>query len=107
MLQDGAGQGGFGLQIALKDDLTSESDIQGSGSGSQMAVAVLVLIVLAGGCGLGFLFFTRRSRKEVNVEDNVKHHRSSDASVDTYASQCSANASSNYDCPSHRGRRIV
>jgi hypothetical protein len=103
MLQDGAAESGFGLQINLKDELASDSDSQGSGSGSQMAVAVLVLIVLTGGCGLGFFFCTRRARNKDKEEDIVKHH-SSAASVDTYASQCSVNSSSEYEYPSNRER---
>jgi hypothetical protein len=84
MLQNGGSQSGFGLQIVLQDDLTSDSNSQGSGSGSDfaVAVAVVVLIAFAGGCGLGFLFCTRRGRKE---EENIVKHPSKGACIDTYS----------------------
>jgi hypothetical protein len=98
MLQDGGGESGFGLQIQLKDDLASDPNSQDIGSGSNMGAAVLVLIVLTGGCGLGFLFCTKRDRREDMEEKFVKHHSS------TCANQYSANSYSDYEYPSHRGR---
>jgi hypothetical protein len=103
MLQEGAAESGFGLQVNLKDEVASDSDSQGTGSGSQMGAALLVLTVLAAGCGLGFFFFTKEARKKDKEEDIVKHY-SSAASVDTYASQCSANSSNYYEYPSCSGR---
>jgi hypothetical protein len=103
MLQEGAAESGFGLQVNLKDEIASDSDSQGTGSGSQMAAALLVLTVLAAGCGLGFSFFTKEARKQDKEEDIVKHH-SSAASGYTYASQCSANSSNYYEYPSCSGR---
>jgi hypothetical protein len=88
MLQNGGAQSGFGLQIELKDDFTSDSDStsdsnnQGTGSGSKIAVAVVVLIILSGGCRLGFLFCKRRYRRE-DKEENIVNCHSKATSIDT------------------------
>jgi hypothetical protein len=94
ILQNGGAPSGFGLQIELQDDLTSESNSQGSGRGSDFVGAVVVLIALAGGCGLGFLFCTRRDREEDKEEDTVdadlafsfaqEERKRKAASIDTY-----------------------
>jgi hypothetical protein len=92
MLQAGAAQSAFGLQVGLQGidgEGDSSSQASSSSGGSAAVVAVLVLIMLAVGCGLGFLFCTKgRARKEDNVVNKHQHHpHSSAASVGTYPSQ--------------------
>jgi hypothetical protein len=94
MLQAGAAQSEFGLEVGLQGingvPITSQDD---SSDGSPIIVAVVILILLAGGCGLGFCFLTkRRSRKEeikrsINVNQHHHQQHGSNGSVGTYPSQ--------------------
>jgi hypothetical protein len=94
MLQAGAAQSEFGLEVGLQGingvPVSVEDD---SSDGSPIIVAVVILILLAGGCGLGVCFFTkRRSRKEEikrSIDVNKRHHQEhgSTGSVGTYPSQ--------------------
>jgi hypothetical protein len=107
MLQDGAAQSEFGLEVGLQgingDGGNSSGQDDSSGGGdSPILVAVVVLVLLAGGCGLGFFFCTRRNRKEES-KDIVNHH-SSNESVATYPSQASVYSSSSSQHVSHRAR---
>jgi hypothetical protein len=72
--QDGESQ--FGLQIGLQGDIAdSQGSSDNGSSGSTILVAVIVLVILAAGCGLGFVFCTRKRRKQ-EKEDIVTHHSS-------------------------------
>jgi hypothetical protein len=108
MLQDGAAQSEFGLEVGLQgiNGVPSDQDdsSSSSGGGSAIAVAVVVLILLASGCGLGFFFCTKRkSRKEEILVDKNHHHHGSAASVGTYPSQRSVYSTSSDQYASHRG----
>ncbi len=83
VLQDGAAQSEFGLEVGLQgiNGIANSRDEGSGGSGSAIVDAVLVSILLVAGCGLGFLFCTRRDRKE-ETEETWTHH-SSAASVNS------------------------
>ncbi len=105
MLQDGAAQSEFGLEVGLQGvngdgGNSNGEDDSGSGGSSAIVGAVVVLVLLAAGCGLGFFFGTKRNRKEETIEN---HHSSND-SVGTYPSQASAYSSSSSQHVSHRAR---
>jgi hypothetical protein len=82
MLQDGAAQSEFGLEVGLQgiNGIANGQDEGSGGSGSVIFDAVLVLILLVAGCGLGFFFCTRRDKEE--KEETWTHH-SSAASVNS------------------------
>jgi hypothetical protein len=111
MLQDGAAQSEFGLEVGLQgiNGVSSGQDDTDGGGGSAIVVAVVILILLASGCGLGFLFCTkRRSRKEELVvnkqqqQQQQQHHRSG-GSVATYPSERSVYSTSSDQYANHRG----
>jgi hypothetical protein len=67
MLQDGAAQSEFGLEVGLQGingdgDSSGQDDSSGDG-GSAIVAAVVVLVLLAFGCGVGLFFCTRKGRK--------------------------------------------
>jgi hypothetical protein len=99
MLQAGAAQSDFGLQVGLQgiEGVGGDSSSQDSSSsgGSAIVVAVIVLIMLAAGCGFGFFFCTKRRARKEEIDVNKHHqHHSSATSVGTYPSQGSAYTSS-------------
>jgi hypothetical protein len=106
MLQDGAAQSEFGLEVGLQgiNGVSSDQDDSSSSSdgGSAIVVAVVVLILLASGCGLGFFFCTKRDRKE-ETKDILNYHGSA-ASVATYPSEASVYSASSSQHISHRAR---
>ncbi len=78
MLQEGTGQSQFDLGVTLQGGIEGDSgDGEDSSSGgvSTIAVAAIVLILLAAAGGFGFVYFTRRNRKE-EPKDIVDHHSS-------------------------------
>jgi hypothetical protein len=83
MLQDGAAQSEFGLEVGLQgiNGIINGQDDSSGGGSSAIFDAVLVLILLVAGCGIGFFFCTRRDRKE-EMEETWAHH-SSAASVNS------------------------
>jgi hypothetical protein len=111
MLQDGAAQSEFGLEVGLQgiNGVPISSGQDDSSDGSPILVAVVILILLAGGCGLGVCFFTkRRSRKEeiersIDVNKHHHHQRCSTGSVATYPSQRSVYSTSSDQYANHRG----
>jgi hypothetical protein len=110
MLQDGAAQSDFGLDVGLQGINGVPVSVQDdSSNGSPILVAVVILILLAGGCGLGFCFFTKRgSRKEEikrSIDVNKHHHHQNDGtgSVGTYPSQRSVYSTSSDQYANHRG----
>jgi hypothetical protein len=100
MLQEGANQSNFGVEVVLN----GVSGDQGSSSGgvSAMVVAVIVLHLLAAGCGLLFFFCIRKRRKQ-EPKDDADHH-SSNSSIGTYPCQASVYTSSSSQHVSHRTR---
>jgi hypothetical protein len=96
MLQAGAAESDFGLQVGLQG-ITGGSSRQDSSSsgGSAILVAVIVLIMLAAGCALVFFFMTKgKARKEeMNDDKHHHHHHSSAASVGTYPTHFSVDSS--------------
>jgi hypothetical protein len=108
MLQDGAAQSEFGLEVGLQGingvPINGQDDSSGGGN-SAIGVAVVVLILLASGCGFGFWFCTkRRNRKEEEIVVN-KHrdqHGNAASSVGTYPSQRSVYSTSSDQYANHR-----
>jgi hypothetical protein len=103
MLQDGAAQSEFGLEVGLQGiigdgDSRGQDDSSGDG-GSAIVTAVVVLVLLAFGCGAGLFFWTRKGRKE----DIVNHHNSNN-SLGTSPSQASVSSPSSSQHVSHRAR---
>jgi hypothetical protein len=94
MLQEGANESEFGLEVALQDHCSS------SGGVSTMVVIAVVLIALAAGGGFGFVCGKRRNRKE-EPKDDADHH-SSNSSIGTYPCQASVCTSSSSQHVSHR-----
>jgi uncharacterized iron-regulated membrane protein len=89
VLQDGAAQSEFGLEVGLQGidgGPIGKGDSSGGGN-TAIVVALVVLFLLASGSGLVF-YTKRRSRKEEEiVVVNKNHHdHSSAASVGTYPS---------------------
>ncbi len=102
MLQDGAPQSEFGLEVGLQGiNGSSGAEDSNSDGPSTIAVATIVLIALAAG-GFGIVYWTKRSRKE-EPKDLADHH-SSNASVGTYPNQASVYSSSSSQNISHRAR---
>jgi hypothetical protein len=111
MLQDGAAQSEFGLEVALQgiNGVPISDGQDDSSDGSPILVAVVILILMASGCGFGFCCFTkRRSRKEEikrSIDVNKRHHNPHDSngSVGTYPSQRSVYSTSSDQYANHRG----
>jgi hypothetical protein len=107
MLQDGAAQSEFGLEVGLQGingvPITGGED--DSSGGSAIVVAVVILILLASGCGLGFCFCTkRRNRKQEEFVLNKRRRQHGDAaSVGTYPSHRSLGSTSSDQYVNHRG----
>jgi hypothetical protein len=114
MLQDGAAQSEFGLQVGLQgiNGVSDSGEDDSSGGGNSILVAVVILILLAGGCGFGFCFFTkRRSRKEeikrsIDVNKHHHHQNGGSGSVGTYPSQRSLYSTSADQYANHRGSAV-
>ena len=88
MLQDGTGQSQFDLEVTLQGIEGDSGDGEDSSSGgvSTIAVAAIVLVLLAVAGGLGFVYFTRRNRKE-EPKDIVDHHSSNASTSPSWADQ--------------------
>jgi hypothetical protein len=97
MLQDGAAQSEFGLEVGLQGINGVPVNASSDGGITAIAAAVVVSILLAGGCAFGFWFYTkRRSHKGTDTmvkKDHHTHGTGSTASIvaTTYSSQRSAN----------------
>jgi hypothetical protein len=106
MLQDGAAQSEFGLEVGLQgingNGDSSGQDDSSSDGGSAIVAAVVVLVLLAFGGGVGLFFCTRKGRKEESM-DIVNHHNSNN-SVGTSPSQASVYSPSSSQHVSHRAR---
>jgi hypothetical protein len=106
MLQDGAAQSEFGLEVGLQgingDSDSSGQDDSSDDGGSAIVAAVVVLVLLAIGGGAGFFFYTRKISKEESM-DIVNHHKSIN-SVSTSPSQASVYSPSSSQHVSHRAR---
>jgi hypothetical protein len=101
MLQDGADQSEFGLEVGLQG-INGDSGIEDSDSGgsSTIVVAAIVLIMLAAGGGFAFYYFTKRSRKEEPKDSN--------ANAGTYPGHASVHTSSSSNQHiSHRVREQI
>jgi hypothetical protein len=73
MLQDGAAQSEFGLEVGLQGingdgDSSGQDDSSGDG-GSAIVAAVVVLVLLAFGCGVGLFFLHKKGpqRRRVRI----------------------------------------
>jgi hypothetical protein len=97
MLQEGANQSYFDLEVGLNGD----SGDQGSNSGgvSTTVVAVIVLHLLAAGCGLVFFCCIRKRHKEETKD--IVDTEICNSSIGTYPNQGSVDASSSSQCASH------
>jgi hypothetical protein len=77
VLQDGAAQSDFGLEVGLQgingDSSGQDDSSTSSGGGSAIAVAVLNFILLAAGCGIIFFLCTKKLRQ---VKEKIVKHRS-------------------------------
>jgi hypothetical protein len=76
MLQDGAAQSDFGLEVGLQgingDSSGQDDSSTSSGGGSAIVVAVLSFILLAAGCGLLFFLCAKKLREE---KGKIAKHR--------------------------------
>jgi hypothetical protein len=101
MLQEGANQSGFGLEVGLNGDSGDQSS--SSGGVSTMIVAVIVLHLLAAGCGLVFFCCIRKRLKE--EPKDIVDHDICNASIGTYPNQASVNSSSSSQYASYLASR--
>jgi hypothetical protein len=75
MLQDGAAQSEFGLEVGLQGINGVPINDSSDGGISAIAAAVVVSILFAGGCAFGIWFYTkRRSHKGADIVVNKDHH---------------------------------